>query len=241
MKRVIFIIIAILSVAYIAGTFFYFGRKKQPVLKCGEVEIVIKDGKDNKFLSDDDVVAYLKKKGVYPLNKEDVNTQTVEDALMKNEIVESAEVVQTVSGKIKIIVTQKTPVLRIFSPDGSYYVDKSGHTMPAVLGQAIYVPIASGNIEKSFAMTELYKFALFLQGDDFWNDQIEQIFVRSSKDVEIAPRVGSHRILLGSLDDYEKKLKRLRLFYEQVIPKMGWEKYSVINLKYRNQIVCTKK
>jgi cell division protein FtsQ len=53
--------------------------------------------------------------------------------------------------------------------------------------------------------------------------------------------VGNHQILLGSLDDFEKKLKHLRLFYEQVIPKMGWEKYSVINLKYRNQIVCTKK
>lgn len=27
----------------------------------------------------------------------------------------------------------------------------------------------------------------------------------------------------------------------QAIPKVGWEKYSMINLKYKNQIVCTKK
>lgn len=112
--------------------------------------------------------------------------------------------------------------------------------MPSVLGQAIYVPVASGSIEKSFARADLYRFALFLQKDDFWNDQIEQIYVRSAQDIEIIPRIGDHRIILGSLDNYENKLNRLRLFYEQVIPKMGWEKYRVINLKYKNQIVCTK-
>ena len=42
-------------------------------------------------------------------------------------------------------------------------------------------------------------------------------------------------------DHFEEKLANLRLFYEQAIPKMGWEKYSIINLKYRNQIVCTKR
>ena len=117
---------------------------------------------------------------------------------------------------------------------------KTGEIMPSALKQAIYVPVASGNIEKSFATGDLYRFALFLQKDDFWNDQIEQVFVRSEQNIEIVSRVGDHRIILGSLDNYEDKLKHLRLFYEQVIPKMGWEKYSVINLKYRNQVVCTK-
>ncbi len=44
-----------------------------------------------------------------------------------------------------------------------------------------------------------------------------------------------------ALDDYETKLQNLKLFYDQAIPIVGWEKYSVISLKYKNQIVCTKK
>ena len=44
-----------------------------------------------------------------------------------------------------------------------------------------------------------------------------------------------------TLADFEKKLENLKLFYEKAIPKVGWEKYSIINLKYKNQIVCTKK
>ena len=59
--------------------------------------------------------------------------------------------------------------------------------------------------------------------------------------VEKELAVGNHRIMLGTLDEFEEKLANLKLFYEQAIPKVGWEKYSMINLKYKNQIVCTKK
>jgi cell division protein FtsQ len=207
------------------------------------VEVVIVDSLEKHFLSEKDVADLLKKANLYPLNKkaDEINTFDIENALMKNEIIERAEVVQLISGHVKIIISQKMPILRVFSSDGSYYVDKEGQTMPSELVQALYVPVASGNIEKSFAVSELYKFALYLQNDDFWNNQITQIYVRRPNDIEIVPRVGSHRILLGSMEDFEKKLKHLRLFYEQVIPKTGWEKYSVINLKFKNQIVCTKK
>ena len=243
MKKIIFIIIATLLVAYIAFTLFYFGRQKRADTICKEVEIIISDSLKKHFLSESDIVAYLKNQNVYPLNKEtrQINTDSIEKVLLKNEIIEKAEVIQKISGNIKIVVSQKMPVLRVFTSNGNYFVDSSGKAMPVPSGQAIYVPVASGNIEKSFAVSQLYKFALFLQNDTFWNGQIEQIYVRSENEVEIVPRVGDQTIILGSLENFEKKLEKLRLFYEQVIPKMGWEKYSVINLKYKNQIVCTKK
>jgi len=242
MKTILYIIFATLLVAYIAISVFFFRDGKHFDQECNEVEIVIADSLEKYFLDEKEIIAYLKKENLYPLNKKDsaINTNDIENALLKNEIIETAEVIQTISGKIKIVISQKMPILRVFNSGGSFYVDKTGNIMPSALGQAIYVPVASGNIEKSFATSELYKFALFLQKDDFWNDQIAQIYVKSVDDIEIIPRVGSHRIILGSLENYENKLEHLRLFYEQVIPKTGWEKYSVINLKYKNQIVCTK-
>ena len=113
--------------------------------------------------------------------------------------------------------------------------------MPVSPRYVAHVPIATGYIEKELAITDLYKFALFLQKDEFWNDQIDQIFVHPDGETELIPRVGSHRIVLGTLDDFETKLQNLKLFYDQAIPIVGWEKYSVISLKYKNQIVCTKK
>ena len=243
MKKVLYIILGSLLFIYLGACLYYFTNEKPVETVCEKVEIVITDSLEKQFLTEKDIIAYLTQAKLYPLqkNNEEVNTHLIEEALLKNAIVESAEVVRSISGMIRIVISQKMPVLRVYGSGGSYYVDNTGRTMPSALGQAIYVPVASGNIEKSFAVSELYKFALFLQNDTFWNDQITQIYVRSENDVEIVPRVGSHRILLGSLDDYEKKLNKLRLFYEQVIPKMGWEKYSIINLKYRGQIVCTKK
>jgi cell division protein FtsQ len=243
MKKIIFIIIATLLVAYIAVTMFFFPQQKKAGTVCKEVEIIISDSLQKHFLSEADIVAYLKNRKIYPLNKEvkKINTDSIEKVLIKNEIIEKAKVIQTISGKIKIVISQKMPILRVFTSSGNYYVDTSGKTMPTNLEQAIYVPVASGNIEKSFAVSQLYKFALFLQDDDFWNDQIEQIYVKAENEVEITPRVGDQTIILGSLENFEKKLHKLRLFYEQVVPKMGWEKYRVINLKYKNQIVCTKR
>ena len=243
MKKILYIILAILLAAYLCASVYYFTNTKQNETLCEKVEVVIVDSLEKYFLNEKEIIAYLTKAKLYPLNKkcDEINTHQIEEALLKNEVIESVEVVQAVSGKVTIKILQRMPVLHVFSSGGSYYVDKTGQPMPSSLGQAMLVPVASGNIEKSFAISELYKFALFLQNDAFWNDQITQIHVRSAKDVELVPRVGSHRILLGSLDDFEKKLRNLRKFYEQVIPKMGWEKYSVINLKYKNQIVCTKK
>jgi cell division protein FtsQ len=243
MKKFLYIFFIALLAAYIGTAIYFSGRKKYGYPPCKEVEVVIADSLEKHFLKEQDIVACLKKARLYPLNKrgDSINTYKIRDALLKNEIIEKAEVTHALSGKIKIVVSQKMPILRVFTPAGNYFIDKSGNIMPSALGQAIYVPIASGNIEKTFARKDLYEFALFLQRNDFWNDQIEQIYVRSADEIEIVPRVGSHRIILGSLEDYESKLDRLRLFYEQVIPGMGWEKYSVVNLRYRNQIVCTKK
>ena len=80
-----------------------------------------------------------------------------------------------------------------------------------------------------------------MQSDDFWNDQIEQIYVNQNNDVELIPRVGEQVIMLGSFENFEEKLANLKLFYDQAVPKVGWDKYSIINLKYKDQIVCTKK
>ena len=124
---------------------------------------------------------------------------------------------------------------------GNYYIDNMGSVMPLSRHYVAHVLVASGYINKEFAMNELYHFVQFLQDNEFWNNQIDQIYVDADQEVELIPLVGNHKILLGSFDDYQKKLDNLKLFYEQAIPKVGWEKYSLINLKYRNQIVCTKR
>jgi cell division protein FtsQ len=90
-------------------------------------------------------------------------------------------------------------------------------------------------------MRDLYKFGVFLQKNSFWNAQIEQIHVLPGRNIELVPRVGDHIIYLGKLDDFERKLKRVKTFYEKGLNKVGWNKYSRISVEFGNQIICTKR
>jgi len=242
MKRILSIIGATLFFAYLIFAIIML-KNKQEETDCQDLIVVIKDSVNRQFLTKDNIVTMLKNEKLYPVYKPliSINTHEIEEKIAESELVSDVTVYKTPSGNIKIEIKQKMPVLRVFNGRESYYVDETGSTMPADYQYASYLPVANGNIEKSLATTELYKFALFLQKNEFWNNQIVQIYVDVNKEVELIPRIGDHRILLGSFDDFEEKMHNLRLFYEQAIPKIGWEKYEVINLKYKNQIVCTKK
>lgn len=242
MIRIISIVVATLLFCYIVFVSFFFGEIRQDSI-CQDLQVVVKDSLDKHFVSESDLVSILKKAGLDPIKRPmaDVNTDRIETELLKNEMIAQVEAYKTPSGIIKLEVMQKMPILRIMGVRGSYYVDNQGTVMPISRRYVAHVPIVSGYVEKELAVTDLYKFALFLQENEFWNAQIEQIYVYPDNDIELIPRVGNHRIMLGTLDEFEEKLANLRLFYEQAIPKVGWEKYSMINLKYKNQIVCTKK
>lgn len=231
----------LLSSYIVAASVFLVGRKE--TVPCAGVQIVVRDSLDKHFINEADLSQILRKAGLDPRkrNMDEINTEKIESVLQKNDMIAEVEAYKTPSGKIKLEVEQKMPILRVVSVDGTYYIDNLGSTMALSRRYVAQVPIASGTIEKELSITDLYKFALFLQDDDFWNNQIEQIFVHPDGDVELIPRVGNHRIILGSFADFQEKLGNLRLFYEQAIPKVGWEKYSIINLKYKNQIVCTKR
>lgn len=240
--RTVSVIVATLLFCYLVGVSVYFSRDRQ-VKTCTDIRIVVKDSLEKHFVNEKDVELILKRASLNPIGKPmgKINTEKIENVLMDNQMIREVEAYKTPSGIIRLEIVQKMPVLRIMGVRGNYYVDNEGSTMPVSSHYVAHVPVATGFVEKAFAMTDLYKFALFLQENKFWYNQIEQIFVSPDREIELVPRVGNHRILLGSLDDYRTKLDNLRLFYRQAIPYVGWDKYSLINLKYKNQIVCTKK
>lgn len=242
MVRTLSIVLATILCGYILVVSLLLTHKPHDAV-CEDVLFVVRDSLDKHFINEADLGGILRREGVKILNEpiDEINTEQIENVLRKNDMIADVQVYKTPSNKIKMEVEQKMPILRVITPTKSYYIDNKGSSMALSRRYVALVPVASGAIEKDFAMTDLYKFALFLQEDEFWNNQIEQIFVHPDGDVELIPRVGKHRIILGSFSDFREKLDNLMLFYQQAIPKVGWEKYSIINLKYKNQIVCTKR
>jgi cell division protein FtsQ len=53
--------------------------------------------------------------------------------------------------------------------------------------------------------------------------------------------VGDHIIQLGDASELDSKLSRMRTFYTEGLDKAGWNKYKTINLKFHDQVICTKR
>ncbi|MDR0866726.1 MAG: cell division protein FtsQ [Candidatus Symbiothrix sp.] len=209
---------------------------------CDTIQVSVVDTLERHYISRNEVVNMLKNAGLSPVGKDVsiINTSAIEEKLQENKLIKRAECYKTVNGKVHVKIYQRIPLLRVFSTKGNYYVDIDGEKMPVPRNFAAYVPVASGHIETEYAQTKLYEFALFLQRDKFWNSQIEQIYIEPNEDVVLTPTVGNHQIILGKIENYEENLDKLRLFYEKGLDKVGWNRYSVINLKFKNQVVCKK-
>ena len=91
---------------------------------------------------------------------------------------------------------------------------------------------------------KLLNFVVLVEKDDFWRSEIVQIVVAKGPDgapeIELVPRMGSHTVIFGSPDDAEEKLAKLLTFYRRGLRNIGWEEYRTINVKYKEQVVCTK-
>ena len=241
-KRILLLLTMLLLAAYLVVALTLFNRKPAGAV-CRDVELLIRDTVNAGFITKKEVSTILTKKGLNPIGLplDSLHTGRLEEELGKHPLIDEVECFTTPVGNLCVAVSQRIPVLRIMNNRGeNYYVDNKGATMPFDMKCVAHLPVVTGNVEKSFAMRDLYKFALFLQGNPFWEAQIEQINVLPGRQIELVPRVGDHIIYLGRLDGYEQKLARLKKFYEKGLNRVGWNKYSRISVEFGNQVICTK-
>ncbi len=242
-------------------SFISVTRKK---ILCNDIKVTIADNTSNFFIEDKDVLSLLSDKGQTILNTpiEDIDVNGLEELLTLHPSIKKANVYRNLSGVLEIEVSQRNPIMRVVnSNQESYYIDELGTIMPLSSKYSSHVLVASGNINESFAkwskvslkeknaeitpkpetlLFDLFLLADFIYHDKFWNAQIEQVYVNGN-DIELIPRVGTQLILIGGIENYKEKFKKLRALYEQGMPQTGWNKYKLINLKYNNQVICTKR
>lgn len=243
LKKILITICTVLAAAYLFLAVTAFNRKPAEKV-CEGLELLIRDTVYAGFITPNEVTALLNKSGLNPVGKnlDAANTHAMEKALSKHPLIDGVECYKTPGGKICVEVTQRIPLLRVMSDNGdNYYVDNRGRMMPANAKCVAHVAVATGRISREFATEQLYPFGLFLQNNAFWNAQTEQIHVLPDQTVELVPRVGNHLIYLGKLKNYRRKLNRVHLFYERALNKVGWNKYSRINVEFDNQIICTRR
>ncbi len=224
--------------------------KKQST-KCIDVQILI-PGADN-FIEREEIEAIINKDGkLLGRSLEKINIHSIERAIRGNPYIGFAKVYADMDGVVYVKIKQRQPVLRVINAGGQdYYIDKEGLKMPVSANFTANVLVANGNILEGFSgkvdtlftslAKDLYKTALYIKSDTLWDAQIEQVYVDDKNDFELVPRIGNQRIILGNADHIDTKLNNLMAFYKQAMPKVGWNTYKTINLKYINQVVCERR
>jgi cell division protein FtsQ len=94
---------------------------------------------------------------------------------------------------------------------------------------------------KHSILKDIFYLVQYINDNSFWSAQIDQIYVDNNDQIDLIPRVGNQVIHIGTTENIEGKLRSLSAFYDKVLPEVGWNKYSVINLEYKDQIVCKKR
>lgn len=252
----------VISLGYLVAALFFISAKTSE-LQCTGINIDIKGLSRAKFVSEQDIRTLINTKQANPIGMvlDSINLNSIESIISDHPSVKSAEVYKTVNGTVCIDITQRNPIVRIFNKTGEgYYLDEDGFAMPLSQKYTAHVLVVSGEINKPFrknkgidfsfkgetatdeiGLDEIFELSSFIRNNDFWNAQIEQVYINEKGEFELIPRVGAQTIFLGRIDNYEEKFDKLMLLYTRAFNKTGWRKYESINLKYKNQVVCKKK
>lgn len=154
----------------------------------------------------------------------------------------------SVSGKIVVTADQRHPVARLFFGDNEYYIDLEGKTIPTSDLGDCNVVVATGDFHGRLSsdttkaqLEALWQVALFLDSHADYQSLVDQLHVQRNCEVLMVPKVGDQVIELGDTTNLENKFADLLAFYRNGMPRAGWDAYSKISLKFKDQVVCTKK
>lgn len=212
-------------------------------VKCRQLLIDVDTEEELFFLNADMVEELLLEKldSIVGKTYEDINIFLLEEFIEEHPNIAKADLYLTIDGNICIEVKQRRPIARAFEEGQSYYLDQQLNAFPlSEIYSARVIQVYWSEMTES-RKSFLNKVIGFIQSDDFLSAQITAIEFDEANHMIVYPRVGDHKIILGDVGNLDKKFNKLKLFYRQGIGKVGWDRYSQINLRFDKQVVCTKR
>lgn len=252
LKRIIITTVVCLLSVSLFGAYFYFTHRLVKERSAQEMfrslDILIVDSLENSLISSSEVKERLSQWRLEG-RCDSINLNSLECAVREFGEVSHAEAFRTGNGHITIELSQRKPVVRLFSRCGSYYSDDRGFLFPVC--HYTDVPIVTGAIpiaadscatalspEQIKWLDGIISLAEYISGHNYWRDNIEQIDISPKGDITLYVKGIRQYIIFGEADGIEKKFDKLEAFCRNILPNASDKHYSTVNLKYDNQIIC---
>lgn len=210
--------------------------------QCVGVNIEIADSAHANLISVEDIENKLRHYHQHPVGQPmtDVHPLDIEQTLERDSFIRHALCAKTPGERVRIVIVQRIPLLRIISDNGeNYYIDEEGTCMKAA-GYEADLAVATGNIDTAFAKNQLRQLGAYLRANEFWDNQVEQICVLPNHEIDLVMRVGGQIVHFGKVENVERKFRNLYAFYKTILPQVGWKRYKEINIAFENQVIGKK-
>lgn len=217
-----------------------FSSKRNSQKKVKEIVVQFQKG-NNHFLTHSMVNKLLIQNDTTVKNqpKRVIDLHGLEKRVLANPYVEKATVFLTLNGSLKTVIKQREPIARLVDKQGSFYVDKYGVVVPLSETFSARVPLVSG-VNSSEEIKEITQLIVLINKDDFLKKEIVAIEKNSFNEYIFTVRSGNHKIDFGTITNANVKFSKLKAFYNKALGDNSIKNYKRINVKFRNQVVCSK-
>lgn len=251
-KICITLFLTIICVGLLGGYFFhancYAGERRTENI-CRSVNVRILDSIASDIVDKQDLEEMLKKLAVGK-KTDSLNLFEIENILDNNGEIAKSQVFWKDANTLGVNLTQRRPVVRFESSRGRFYSDRDGYLFPVL--HTIDVPVVTGKIPlnvnsgyRGYAdsssikwIKDIAEMSAFISSDKYWNRQISQIDVMANRDLVLYPTEGEIRFVFGDASDYKLKFRKIEKYYQHIAPTEKAKRYTVINVKFKNQIIC---
>ena len=206
--------------------------KKSSVIFVGDNAPFVDQETVNKLLIEN-------KKDAQSIGKDKLDLNKLEKALNAQEMIEKSDVFVSIDGVLKAVVKQKTPIARVFDGDDSFYIDYEGNMMPLSSNFTARVPLVSGDINKknSEDLAELFR---IIHNDAFLKKNIIGVQIMPNGSLKMSNRNFNYQIDFGGTVRMKAKFNNYKAFFQKAVLDSSLYKYKIIDLRFSQQVVCTK-
>jgi cell division protein FtsQ len=173
------------------------------------------------------------------IEKDKLDLNKVEKSIDAHEMIEKSDVFVSIDGVLKAVVKQKTPIARFVDGESSFYIDYEGDKMPLSTNFTARVPLVSGVINKK-NNEDLARLFRTIYDDDFLKKNIIGVQIMPNGSLKMLNRNFNFQIDFGRIINVERKFKNYKAFFQKTVLDSSLYKYSKIDLRFTEQVVCTK-
>lgn len=174
-------------------------------------------------------------------NINNINLDSLEQRLSRINNFEHVECAVTSQGKLLIRVVPMIPEIRVFSSNGSYYVNRDGKRLDAHAEYFADLPVVYGDFSPKMPAKGVLPVTRFIASDSVLKNLVAMVDYKNPQNIYIIPRIHGHIVNIGDTTRLREKFDNLLLMYRKVMPHKGWNMYDTISVKYAGQIVATRR